>query len=285
MVPAKHASPTRTHMNVQFGLLVLIVSFAISRAADYAPDVTKWVTIERPPEALSDAYWAFFDSASSSKSEWSVSREGDTVTAHLAEDAKRKIEVPEFSLTAEEPDKDVESTKHILRVNDGWLVGYNAGEFGASLWWYSTDGKSHRKISDHQINQFITTQNGIFAVEGLAHFETRGSMIRLLQDNGKWTAKIFVPLPQSAEAIAVLPDGAFVVVTTDMLLRITPEREICVLVSNGAWGGFYPNSVAVSPAGRIYIGMRQFVVAHDLSDKDQKLEFLVPDSSFLHVEK
>jgi hypothetical protein len=57
-----------------------------------------------------------------------------------------------------------------------------------------------------------------------------------------------------------------------------------MLVSDTDWGGLYPNSVAVSSSGRIYVGMRQFVGMHDLADKDQKLELLAPGKSFLHVE-
>ena len=25
---------------------------------------------------------------------------------------------------------------HVVRVDDGWLVGFDAGEYGGSLWWY-----------------------------------------------------------------------------------------------------------------------------------------------------
>ena len=274
-------------MNARLGLLILLASVSIhSVVADYTHDVAKWIKFERPSDLSSREYETFMHSANYSRSEWVVSREGDRVSVQIAQEVKPKFKEPEFSFSAGEPAKRMKAAKRFLRVDDGWLVGYNAGEFGAALWWFSTDGTAHYKISGHFINQFITTRHGIFAVEGLAHLSmTQGSMIQLIRESGKWTSKTFAALPQAAEAVAVLPDEAFVVVTTDMLLRITPEREICILVSNGDWGTLYPNSVAVSPVGRIYIGMRQFVVAHDLSDKDQKLQFLVPGRSFLHVEK
>jgi len=277
-------------MKTQLVWLALFAVLAVRAiAGDYSSDVARWITVERPSARFSREYETFMHSANFSKSAWVASREGKHIVARLTADVKRKPEQPPFDLTAGEPkfgDPGMEADKRFLCVEDGWLVGYNAGEFGASLWWYSTDGKAHYKISDHQVNQFITTQHGIFAVEGLAHMcITQGSMIQLIQNGGRWTAKTFAALPESAEAIAVLPDDTFVVVTTNMLLRITPDRDICILVSNGDWGALYPNSIAVTPSGRIYIGMRQFVVAHDLSDKDKKLQFLLPNKSFLNVEK
>ena len=41
------------------------------------------------------------------------------------------------------------------RVDDGWLVGFNKGEFGAALYWFSADGKQNYKISDHQVWEFF----------------------------------------------------------------------------------------------------------------------------------
>ena len=55
------------------------------------------------------------------------------------------------------------------RVDDGWLIGFNHGEFGAALYWFSLDGNRNYKISDHQVVDFISTPDGFLAVEGLAH--------------------------------------------------------------------------------------------------------------------
>jgi hypothetical protein len=34
-------------------------------------------------------------------------------------------------------------TRKVLKVADGYLVGYNRGEFGGSLFWFSADGKKY----------------------------------------------------------------------------------------------------------------------------------------------
>jgi hypothetical protein len=39
------------------------------------------------------------------------------------------------------PDDGRRGTRRVLRVSDGWLVGFDAGEWGGGLWWFSRDGK------------------------------------------------------------------------------------------------------------------------------------------------
>ena len=47
-----------------------------------------------------------------------------------------------------------------VEVSDGWLIGFNAGEFGAGLWWFSPDGKKRYKISNDQVIGFFETKEG-----------------------------------------------------------------------------------------------------------------------------
>jgi hypothetical protein len=170
------------------------------------------------------------------------------------------------------------------KVDDGWIAAYNRGEFGAAVYWFNSDGKMRRKVSDHQINQFMVDNGRIFAVQGLAHLSlSRGSMIELRKAKGQWSAEEFVPLPGSAEAIAQIASGDYVIVTSDMLLRVNLEKELSVLVPNGDWGSLYPNSVAIADDGYIYVGMRQFVVKCKLSRSVQNFAFLVPDKAWLNT--
>lgn len=39
------------------------------------------------------------------------------------------------------------STLKVLETSDGWLVGFDAGEFGGGLWWYRQDGKFDVQLS------------------------------------------------------------------------------------------------------------------------------------------
>ena len=48
-----------------------------------------------------------------------------------------------------------------VKVSDGWIIGFNAGEFGAGLWWFSPDGKKREKISGDQVVGFFVTDAGL----------------------------------------------------------------------------------------------------------------------------
>ena len=65
-------------------------------------------------------------------------------------------------------------TPKVLRVTDGWLVAWNAGEWGGQLWWFSPDGTESDKISNDQIVAFFEAHGRLFALEGLDHMLPRG---------------------------------------------------------------------------------------------------------------
>ena len=47
----------------------------------------------------------------------------------------------------------------VIEVEDGYLVGFNSGECGGELYWFSKNGKERYEISGHQIVQFIERDN------------------------------------------------------------------------------------------------------------------------------
>ena len=106
---------------------------------------------------------------------------------------------PEFIFKLKTSDKGV--TKDVLKwrddacgakiftkVWDGWLIGFNKGEWGGSLYWFSDDGLSNYKISKARFNlvDFISISNRILALEGLDHGLSRGSVFELFADKVPW---------------------------------------------------------------------------------------------------
>jgi hypothetical protein len=173
--------------------------------------------------------------------------------------------------------------RRTLKVSDGWIAAYNQGEFGAAVYWFSKDGKNRKKLSDHQINDFLIEGDRIFAVEGLAHLSlSQGSLIEIKKEDGSWKVEEFLPLPGSGEAIARVGKGDYIIATSDMLLRVNLDREILLLIPNGDWGGLYPSSVATD-GNYVYIGMRQFIARCKLGKNVQSLDFLVPSSKWLNT--
>src|SRR5207244_13251840 len=88
----------------------------------------------------------------------------------------------------------------VQQVNDGWLVGFNQGEFGAALYWFSNDGQQKYKISDAQVVDFMRTPRGIIAIQGLAHLSiSEGSLIDIARtsDSKRWHSTTIHELSES----------------------------------------------------------------------------------------
>ena len=181
-----------------------------------------------------------------------------------------------------------------FEVDDGYLVGFNRGEWGGELYWFSKDGKKRYKISGHQIVQFIERDDKIYAIEGLAHLGlTGGSIIEIKKQKKKWVAKEFLKLPTTPQAIKLDSKGNFIVVTfgtnwsfakegADVIINATPglfsidrNARTDTLVKDGIWGDYlYPSSIVIQD-DIVYIGMRKGVYKFNLATK--KEEWLLPE--------
>ncbi len=168
-----------------------------------------------------------------------------------------------------------------VKVSDGWIIGFNAGEWGARLWWFSPDGKKREKISEDQVVGFFLTDAGLLALEGIAHGQTSvGRIIRLAKGTeGRWRSEHFLDLKGAPEAAVIGSDGTLAVATHDRLVRVHLDtRKIDVLLDGAFWGGLYPNSMILAPSGAIYLGMRHGVVEVEKIDGVYQAKWLVPNS-------
>ena len=179
----------------------------------------------------------------------------------------------------------------VVKVKNGYLIGFNRGEWGGELYWFSKNGKKRYEISGHQIVQFIKRDNKIYAIEGLAYLSI-GSIIEIEKKMRKWVAKEFLKLPTAPEAIQLDSKGNFIVVTfgtswslgkrgktvinaTPGLFSIDREANVNTLVKNGIWGDYlYPSSMVIQN-DVVYIGMRKGIYKFDLATK--KDEWLLPE--------
>jgi hypothetical protein len=170
-----------------------------------------------------------------------------------------------------------------IEVSDGWIVSFNAGEFGGGLWWFSPDGKERHKIAEARIRGFIPTEAGLLALEGLAHMRSsEGRLLRLTRaPGGRWQSEDFIVLKHCPEVSASAADGSLMVATTNQLLKIVPaSKKVEVLLDEVFWGGLYPNSMVVTPAGIIYLGMRHGVAKAEKKGGSWRLRWLLPNKEF-----
>lgn len=245
-------------------------------------DVSTWQEVTRSPTLESGSRMVWADAANRSGYYWKVFKEGHTVKATLDKGGKRSHEKPPFTPQAEDF-QDIYPYAS-LKVVDGWLIGFNQGEFGRALYWFDGSGQSRYKISDHQVVAFFSSSDGIVAIEGLAHLSySYGSIIRLAKRQ-QWQAEKLTLLPEAPKAGVQLQDGRLLLVLSDSLAEyfLKGDRErLEFLEKDGGWIGLYPNSVVLTDdETRAYIGMRQYVAEYDF--KRRMLRFLVPDLSFLN---
>jgi hypothetical protein len=281
-----------TSSRIAIFVTIAIVAAAGSDAGDESPtyesNPSKWIVVDRPSRTNADAYNSFMHRANWASWSWSVVENPTGVTAVLLDeqakpkDANKQVA---FSLALTGEWSQFDAPVQIVRVDDGWLAAYNRGEWGATLWWFSKDGAQRYHVSsEYQINRIISFQKRIFAAEGLAHLSSsKGSIIEISKQDGRWTASTFVKLPHSAETMTPLDDKRMCVVTSDQLLTVSLAKEVKTLVPDGDWGSLYPDSIAIDKAADVvYIGMRQFIVRYVLSSKDHKFDFLLPNREFTH---
>jgi len=253
-------------------------------AATCTHDVALAGEIGVPPasDKISHALWSY--AANYSQLEWRVSVVDGRICADPYKEGTLVGPRPAFR-----PEADgFRGASRFARVDDGWLVGFNHGEFGAALYWFSTDGKRHYRMSENQIDpqvvDFFPLGNGLGAIEGLAHLSmSQGSIIRIVRDaaQGRWRVETAARLPAAPYAIAVTKQGPSLVVLSDSLVMFDGLRRTDVLAADVPWDGLYPNSAALSPDGKkLYVGMRQYVGEFDLPTR--KLRFLLPAGAKLN---
>lgn len=269
-----------------FAALWICTLAAAAGSAVCAYDVARSSAVAVPPKAdrASLALWSY--AANYSSLEWRVSTVDGRVCA-------KPIAANEHALTAERPafvvDVDgFQDASKFARVDDGWLVGFNHGEFGAALYWFSLDGKRHHRMSENQIDpqvvDFFPLGAGWGAIEGLDHLTiSQGSIVRIVRDapRGQWRVQKLVSLPAAPYTIAVPRRGPVLVVLSDGLVAFDGVNRVDRLIADAPWEGLVPNSATLSPDERtLYIGMRQYVAEFDL--RTRKLRMLLPPGATLH---
>ncbi len=248
----------------------------------YDQDVSTWQEITRSHTPMSGKRMVWSNAANRSDYEWKVLKEGDTVKAVFGKDVNRSHEKPPFTPHAENFQDTYPYAS--LKVDDGWLIGFNQGEFGRALYWFDRSGQSRYKISNHQVVAFFPSSNEILAIEGLAHLSSSYGSITRLTKSHRWQAEKLTLLPEAPYAGVQFLDGRLLLVLSSSLAEYSRKenREILKFVEkDGDWGGLYPNSVVLTnDQTKAYIGMRQYVAEYHFERRT--LRFLIPNLSFLN---
>jgi hypothetical protein len=260
--------------------LSLSASAPYAAAPEYSQDILRWQEIHIPPDGNNSDRAAWESSANYAAISWRVYLESGKPRAKLIEDSNDdSSDQAPFDAKADE----FRGASRFKQVDDGWLVGFNHGEFGAALYWFDPSGKHYYKISNHQVVAFFNLPDGIYAIEGLAHMGIScGSVIQVTRPmtGGRWQAVRVVRLPFAPQSISVRRDGVMLIVLTASLVSVDKDHQVRTLIAEAPWETLYPASSILSPEDRLYIGMRQFVGEVDL--KTNNLRMLLPSTTFLN---
>lgn len=266
-----------TLATVTIGLLLALSAFE-DPAAEFPTDLSRWRVTERP-----DRDGDLWTVANHDRHEWVVSLGADGPQVGLRPPGRAHPAPLPFEVVGGRAADGLAGERKAVRVDDGWVVSYNAGEFGAGLWWFSPDGKRRDRLSAANVVDLVPTRAGVLAFEGLAHGHlTAGTLSRLARGgDGRWRSETVLDLGALPWAVAEAADGSLVVATSERLLRLQPETlKVDVILPHLPWKLAYPNSMVIDPSGTIYVGMRRYVARIKRQKTAYRLRWLVPDQAF-----
>lgn len=223
------------------------------------------------PEADSSALHC----ANYSQREWKVSLKNEGVEiSPFSEGIEESLP---FKIQPKNAIAGLAGDRRVKRVSDGWLVGFNSGEFGGALWWFSGDGLKRKKLADENVVGFADSALGVLALVGLAHMGIdRGKVLRVGEGNeGERQVNVLADLKEAPCAFAIESPNSILVLTTNKLVRVSTTGKIEGLLST-KYGSLYPNSIALSRTGTIHVGMRHFVTRLTPMNGSYKEEWFVP---------
>ncbi len=186
-----------------------------------------------------------------------VSLEGGSVRVGKPLDEEpQQVPLPEYLKLS----KEMIGSRSLLRTADGWLVGFDAGEFGGGLWWFNNGGDENKKLLSENVHAIYQTSYGAFVLVGLAHLSLNdGQIYQFTETDEEVKVKHVADLGGSPEASTVDPDGRFVVATPKSVLAVDYGGKVHELYRSGE-GLTYPTSVVVDANGDIFVGMRFFAL-------------------------
>lgn len=93
------------------------------------------------------------------------------------------------------------------KVSDGWLHGWDMGEFGGGLYWFAPDGSKYLKIDTRNTEAVTNTGKGVFAFQALNHMMFSYSrFIKIVKIQGKWKEVLVTDLHDCPSEILFLGD-------------------------------------------------------------------------------
>ncbi len=215
-----------------------------------APPLQMWSSSE--PLPVGSVAWQC--AMRSPAGEWAIVKTTDGIQTASPNLLLPLTDTPPFSL----PQADgFYGWRRVRNVEDGFLVGTNAGEWGGATWWFSLDGKSHYLILEGNVLDLFLVNRRPFIVSGLNHLGySIGFVAELYKDHKRrWVVKQKTELQAGPTAFVLDDIGGIVMASPAGLLYYADGIATQLTTSNL----IYPNSIEIDRAGAVFVGMRHAV--------------------------
>jgi hypothetical protein len=247
-----------------------------------------WVLYPKPKPLSSEIYCA---NEATGGNEWKVGAESGKLTiSNYSYNEKEQLgKLPEHLkeqiLKSRNTGIGAPGYLHIEEFSNGWLVGSDAGEWGGKLYWLSKDGLQKIKLLTDNIRGIITLGESAFILSGMAHLSTDDGKIYkvLLGENSELQSEVIADLKTQPQSFLV-ENESILVLLKDKLLRLDHKGQTTVLAETD-YSLLYPNSMAATSSGVVYVGMRLFLVRFVPDGNGYREEWLVRRDCTKFVEK
>jgi hypothetical protein len=249
-------------------ITLLFFHFGISQQID----LSEWKRDSIPVslEKLSEA--------NNSKKRWCFSKSNDSII--IVENKYKRVNGDTLPFPIDSI-KYISGTKHIKSVFNGYLVGYNHGEFGGGLKYVSIfndydynveliDKKDEWKYSyiPKNVKDIFEFNNKVYVTRGLAHLiDGNGGLFEVIYKNGKWNYKFISKLPGTPD-ITFEENNSLYIITTQHILRYDKNGKMTMLLKSPFyWGYLYPTNSFIKN-NDIYLAMRKgILIIRDFESK------------------
>lgn len=251
-------------------LLVYVAQDQTIAQQDSPPVPANWSMYPKPASGGPDMRCGNY-----SKRSWFVSLENEELK--IATRAERSDSPGTLPFRLRLPDS-AGGHRVVHQLDDGWLVGFEAGEWGGSLWWFSADGKRRQKLSSENIVYFVKLSSEVLALGGLNHMSIdTGKALTVKKDrSGRYRAQLFANLDGEPAAYVQETPDSVLILTTQGVRRLKSSASIEKLVDTDI-AILYPTSMALTKQGVIYLGMRHYIVRLIPTGNGYKEEWFVPN--------
>ncbi len=152
--------------------------------------------------------------------------------------------------------------QHYKKLDEGWLIGSNKGEWGGSLFWVAENLKEYKNLGNANVNKIFNWEDKIFFLEGVSHLNlSEGHLIEIQKDLKLDT---LVTFPESPYNSVVSPDGFLYVITDFKLFKVDKTGNYSQLYDFSYWPQL--NNDLTYDNDQLYIGMLHGVARFNLNE-------------------